>query len=377
MNTMQSTSSNHRHSFMSRSHIVTLLNGTVHDDDEESPNFQNQLLLLPSTERHEISDHPAMASASKCCVFIKELARTLCFPARTISTAQLLVHRTYINRPNYSANTADLATACLFVAAKMEETIKRLRDILAHSYVISSSSVVDPQSVPVSVTDKMRPTVLAAEQFVLEAIGFDFRTAHPHLMYVKLAKMANVPISTVAAGWSILADAYFTTLPVQYPSVLIAAGALCLAWNLDCTSPQDTSRFVRTSLGIHGLPTEASKSHSGGRRGSNTNNRQISGRQESTPANLLFPAQSRERPQSISMYEEWWAKFGVATSDMQSFVRQMADFYLLFFNGNAASAGYLERHRNGIPSSDMSRRIGQWRLWLENASITPVSPKRS
>ncbi|KAI8321010.1 hypothetical protein GQ54DRAFT_245717, partial [Martensiomyces pterosporus] len=171
-----------------------------------------------------------MVTAAKSCVFIKELARLMGFPTRTTNTAQLLVHRTYIHRPATTINSTDLATACLFVAAKMEETIKKLRDILAHSYVLSSQTTeVDAQAVPSSVTDKMRPSVLAAEQFVLDAIGFDFQTAHPHLLLVKLAKLAGAQRSMAIAGWTILDDSHFTTLPVQYPSVVVAAGSLSLA----------------------------------------------------------------------------------------------------------------------------------------------------
>ncbi|KAJ2582897.1 hypothetical protein EV177_010239, partial [Coemansia sp. RSA 1804] len=76
----------------------------------------------------------------------------------------------------------------------MEETIKKLRDIIAHSYVLSSkpqSSQSDPKQVPSSVIDKMRPNVMNAEQLILEAIGYDFRTSHTHLLFVKLAKMAG------------------------------------------------------------------------------------------------------------------------------------------------------------------------------------------
>ncbi|KAJ1965669.1 RNA polymerase II C-terminal domain kinase beta subunit [Dipsacomyces acuminosporus] len=325
------------------------------------------------SERHEILDHPAMIAAAKSCVFIKQVARAMGFPARTISTAQLLVHRTYIYRPSAAISSTDLAMACLFVAAKMEETIKKLRDILAHSYIISSQTKeTDVQSVAASITDKMRPSVLAGEQFVLNAIGFDFHTTHPHLLFVKMAKLADVQRSTAVAGWTILDDAYFTTLPVQYPSVVIAAGSLILAWNLECESPQDVSRFIKQ---LYCASTNSSGTNGGSANGGSTNSSSGNRGCRNGPGaqDTQFPTQARKRPASVNLSDEWWLDFGIMTDDIRGFVRQMVDFYLLFFT-NAASTQYMERHNRGLPSKEMSQRIGQWRLRLSNATITPISP---
>ncbi|KAJ2116384.1 RNA polymerase II C-terminal domain kinase beta subunit [Coemansia sp. RSA 376] len=331
-----------RHTFMSRSHIVSMLNSSV--------------AAVPQTNsgRHELLDHPAMVSAARSCVFVKEVARSIGFPARTVGTAQLLIHRTYICRSTPPVATSDLAIACLFVAAKMEETIKRLRDILAYSYVNSlpDGARIDVQSVPTAVTDKMRPGVLASEQYVMGAIGFDFRTTHAHLLYVKLAKLAGVPKANIAAdGWTILSDSYFTTLPVQYPSLVIAAGALCLAWNL-CNGSQRTGNNH-----VFHLFDNSMRDSKGGRRGTNGS-----------------AALSRRRPMSLDLNSDWWLDFGVTTEDIQGFVRQIADFYLLFFNSTVASAEYIERHKNGLPSKEMSQKIGQWRMQLCNSTATPISP---
>ncbi|KAJ2824700.1 hypothetical protein IWW50_003203 [Coemansia erecta] len=64
------------------------------------------------------------------------------------------------------------------------------------------------------------------------------------------------------------------------------------------------------------------------------------------------------------MTSEWWTELGVATKDVQSFVRQIVDFYLLFFNSTVLTAEYMERHQNGLPSKEMSHRIGQWQMKL-------------
>ncbi|KAJ2727761.1 RNA polymerase II C-terminal domain kinase beta subunit [Coemansia sp. D1744] len=314
--------------------------------------IESRLSSSETTDRTELLAHPSMVSATKSCILAKEVGRSLGFPARTIATAQLLVHRVHIFQPSSTASSSDLGAACLLVAAKMEETIKRVRDILAHTYLLFATPVgteFEPHSVPASVTDKMRHSVLAVEQTVLDAIGFDFRTAHPHLLFVKLAQMARVPQDTTArTGWLILADAFFTTLPVQYPAVVLAAGALCLAWNLDL-DVKDTVPCIRKAL----------FAQSQGRRNSRDAWRSLGRMHNGRDVDARIPC---DRPTALDMATEWWTEFGVATLDVQSFVRQIVDFYVLFFNTSVASAEHMERHQNGLPNKDMSQRIGQWRI---------------
>ncbi|PIA18039.1 hypothetical protein COEREDRAFT_79986 [Coemansia reversa NRRL 1564] len=377
-------SCHHHMTFMTRASIVSRLNEHSNSSSKKPT----------STERNELLDHPAMIAAAKSCVFIKDVARSLGFPARTISTAQLLVHRVYVLRPSPSIGSNDLAIASLLVAAKMEETIKRLRDILAHSYLLSTQptdSSFEPQAVSTAITDRMRTSVLAGEQYVMDAIGFDFRTMHPHLLFVKLAKMANVPRqTTAAAGWEILGDAFFTTLPVQFPSSVIAAGALCLAWNLDCEDPKDSTPFIlklfsatfqsspdtiSANNGSHDNYKSKSRSESRdahrGRRG-NDSDYHYQQKQRVADSSDIAPLQrSQRRPTSLNLsQEEWWTMFDVSTEDIQNFVRQIVDFYLLFFNSTVLSTEHPERHKNGLPSKDMSQRIGQWRMRLDRALPT-------
>ncbi|KAJ2304397.1 RNA polymerase II C-terminal domain kinase beta subunit, partial [Coemansia sp. RSA 2705] len=283
----------------------------------------------------ELVDHPSMVSATKSCIIVKQVGRSLGFPARTIGTAQLLVHRAHIFRyPNAPPiASTDLASACLLVAAKMEETIKRLRDILAHSYLLLTrpGDAFEPQSVGSAVTDKMRPAVMSAEQFVLDAIGFDFRTTHPHMLFVKLARLANADQACARRGWLLLADAFFTTLPVQYPAAVLAAGSLFLAHSLACDDPEKTHPWVLRVLSVQ----PPAREHNG-----KLENGHVHGKR-------------KRRPETLDMDSEWWVEFDVSTEDIQGFVRQIVDFYLLFFSSSSvASPEFIERHQSGLPSRE-------------------------
>ncbi|KAJ1731886.1 RNA polymerase II C-terminal domain kinase beta subunit [Coemansia biformis] len=378
--------SSSRYTFMTRGSIASQLGGDRPGRSLEPP--AGALAPTPPG-RNGLLDHPTMMAAAKGCVFIKDVARSLGLPARTIGTAQLLAHRVYIFQPSPPASSTDVATACLLVAAKMEETIKRLRDILAHSYVLSTRSPdarLDPQSVPAATIDKMRPNVLAAEQFVMDTIGFDFRTSHPHLLYVKLAKMARVPQQTTAAfGWAILSDAFFTTLPIQYPPVVVAAGSLCLAWNLDRESPADTAPFILESLSASPAPPPLAPPHAprppipaddggGGRRGGPPRDRRPRRSSAAESRGGAAARQARRRPESLDLAAaEWWSAFGVPTEDIQGFVRQIIDFYSLFFSSAIAPPAYMEQHECGLPSKAIAQKVGQWRMRLDGVLWTPAA----
>ncbi|KAJ2510432.1 RNA polymerase II C-terminal domain kinase beta subunit [Coemansia sp. RSA 1939] len=363
------SSRSNRHTYMTSGYIVAQLarasslsndnaaqsnnNSSSNNDNNDNNGATGKISVQPRVDQQEIFDNPAMQTATKCCVFIKEIARKMGFPARTASTAQLLVYRTYIYRPTTRIGSTDLATGCLLVSSKMEETIKKLRDIIAYSYVLLSkpqSSQSDPKQVASSVIDKMRPNVMNAEQLILEAIGYDFRTSHTHLLFVKLAKMAGLTRESAVAtsGWAILLDAYFTTLPIQYPSTVISAGSLVLAWCINADEPKDTCSFIRHVF----MSSDNNSSH------------------HSNGGYSTLPKTKSKRPPTLALESdnEWWVDFGVSTTDIQGFVKQMVDFYLLFFNSTMATAEYLERHKHGIPNKSISQKIAQWRLKLSDTS---------
>ncbi|KAJ1674146.1 RNA polymerase II C-terminal domain kinase beta subunit [Spiromyces aspiralis] len=176
---------------------------------------------------------PYMRKARKNCVLITQAARKLGFPTRTYCTAQMVNYKVYTNHQEaMTHNSLYLATCSLFVASKMEETIKRIRDIVGMMYAIEMS-VPDAEDIDGGVLDRIRGSVLSCEEFVLEAIGFDFRTSQAHRTYIKVAKMLKVKKELAEIGWHAFTDCYQTLLPLQYPPIVLISASICLAWNLE------------------------------------------------------------------------------------------------------------------------------------------------
>ncbi|KAG0238055.1 hypothetical protein BGW42_007609 [Actinomortierella wolfii] len=93
----------------------------------------------------------------EACEVIAAIGKRIGFPQHTISTAQLLLHRFYMfNTIPDTGNEASLLTiiqsyntsacvvmACLFVSSKIEDTIKKLKDIMMATYLYRHPNVVD------------------------------------------------------------------------------------------------------------------------------------------------------------------------------------------------------------------------------------------
>ncbi|KAG2185933.1 hypothetical protein INT43_002371 [Umbelopsis isabellina] len=166
------------------------------------------------------------------CTFIQTVGKKLGFPQTTISTAQALYHRFYLfySIRTYSPN--DISITAIYVASKIEETIKKLRDIFVviHSVKHPESKELDPEQV----SEERRRRIIGYEKLMLETLCFDFQIRHPYEVMVKFVKYINVHQDidgreVARKAYMLLVDSYKTPLCLEYPAHSIAAGAIWLA----------------------------------------------------------------------------------------------------------------------------------------------------
>ncbi|RIA78956.1 cyclin-like protein [Glomus cerebriforme] len=91
-------------------------------------------------EKQGSGDSKDNTSRAQWCTFINDVGSNLGLPQSTISTAQLLYNRFFLFQPTKDfASTkqqTDLCITCLFVSTKIEETYKKLKDILVAAYQV-------------------------------------------------------------------------------------------------------------------------------------------------------------------------------------------------------------------------------------------------
>jgi CTD kinase subunit beta len=172
--------------------------------------------------------------------WIDVVRRALQLPIRTYTTAVIYYHKFRLAHPpgthtgdNYLWN--DAAAASLLVACKMEDTLKKSRDILAASFNLKATSAHDHLPSDDPTFEVQSRAVIGLERMVLEASTFDFRSRGPHHMLAKIAKTLGHGEEVKAVynlAWVALTDLYRTFAPLKQTSVTLALAMLELAARL-------------------------------------------------------------------------------------------------------------------------------------------------
>ncbi|KAI8849566.1 cyclin-like protein [Chytridium lagenaria] len=158
------------------------------------------------------------------CNSIKRICKRMGFPHNTYSCALQLYHRYNTQHPKHGLDQMthirkDLNATCIFLACKIEETIKKARDIIQCLHLT----------------------------FYNETLKDDSPIVHAQPLAVKFLKMMEGSKELGNKAWAIAEESYKTTLCVQYPAHEIAvAGAYLASRLLESTTfgPSKKKQFI-------------------------------------------------------------------------------------------------------------------------------------
>ncbi|KTW32012.1 uncharacterized protein T551_00694 [Pneumocystis jirovecii RU7] len=161
---------------------------------------------------------------------IKLSTNILNSPIRTIGSAMIIYHRFHLFNPmSEFSYIVDTAAACLFVACKMEDTSKKLKDILIASYNLKHPNGPDI-SFESQTIEEQKKRIIGLERMVLETSCFDFRQRHPQPYIIKFARhLKRISKEIARKAWDISIDSYKTFSPLKFPPHCIALMALVLS----------------------------------------------------------------------------------------------------------------------------------------------------
>ncbi|KAL9011829.1 MAG: hypothetical protein Q9173_003361 [Seirophora scorigena] len=124
---------------------------------------------------------------------------------------------------------SDAAAAALFTACKIEDTLKKSRDILcaAHNLKLNASEQLTPDD---PIFENHAKVIIGVERLMLEASGFDFRNRYPQRLLLKIAKIYGRGKDTVPkTAYNMSLDLYRTFAPLKQTTPTMAIACVELA----------------------------------------------------------------------------------------------------------------------------------------------------
>nr|ACJ85711.1 unknown [Medicago truncatula] len=166
------------------------------------------------------------------CTFLQDLGMRLKVPQVTIATAIIFCHRFFLRQSHAKNDRRTIATVCMFLAGKVEETPRPLKDVILISYeMIHKKDPAAAQRIKQKeVYEQQKELILLGERVVLATLAFDLNVQHPYKPLVEAIKKFNVAKNALAqVAWNFVNDGLRTSLCLQFKPHHIAAGAIFLA----------------------------------------------------------------------------------------------------------------------------------------------------
>ncbi|KAH0368170.1 cyclin, partial [Aureobasidium melanogenum] len=188
--------------------------------------LQNSLNALGATEHKE--DSIRLQGVH----YIDSVRKALQLPVRTFNTAVVYYHKFRLVHADSEYMWADAAAAALFTACKIEDTLKKSREVLcaAWNLKLPSSEHLSPDD---PVFEQPSKTVVGIERLMLESAGFDFRTRHPQETVIKIVRDSGWPKETLGrTAYNMSIDIYRTFAPLKQTAQTMAIACIELTARL-------------------------------------------------------------------------------------------------------------------------------------------------
>ncbi|XP_044468831.1 cyclin-T1-3-like [Mangifera indica] len=183
------------------------------------------------------------------CTFLQDLGMRLKVPQITIATAIIFCHRFFLRQSHARNDRRTIATVCMFLAGKVEETPRPLKDVILVSYEIIHKKDKDPDAISrikqKEIYEQQKELILLGERLLLSTLDFDLHALHPYKPLVEAIKKFKVAQNALAqVAWNFVNDGLRTSLCLQFRPHHVAAGAIFLAAKfLKVKLPSDGERM--------------------------------------------------------------------------------------------------------------------------------------
>lgn len=145
----------------------------------------------------------------------------------TIYTAITYMHRFYLRNSHKKVHCFEAASACVFLASKTEETMRKLQEVATACTRIALKNPKMPISDTSSDMLKWKGVITYNEEILLEALYFDLDIPSPYqALKAHLLKIGVTNLGIEQSSTHFINDSCKTMLGSIYPSDVLAAGAI-------------------------------------------------------------------------------------------------------------------------------------------------------
>ncbi|XP_039249861.2 cyclin-L2-like isoform X1 [Styela clava] len=167
------------------------------------------------------------------CEFIQIAGIMLKVPQVAMASAQVLFQRFFFAKSFVKHKMEEIAMACIWLASKVEECPRRVRDVINVFHYLRLQRNKSPATPMVLDQDyvNLKNNVIKAERRVLKELGFCVHVKHPHKIIVVYLQVLELEKNRelVQTAWNYMNDSLQTTVFVQYNPETIACACIYLA----------------------------------------------------------------------------------------------------------------------------------------------------
>jgi hypothetical protein len=168
------------------------------------------------------------------CELIQTAGLLLKLPQVAMATGQVLLQRFYYSKSMVKHEVEVLAMAAVFLAAKIEESPRRLRSVINVCHHIKSKMTQKPES-PMDFFSNsyfnLKNGIIKAERRILKELGFCVHVKHPHKLIITYLQILDCEKNKNLArmAWNYMNDSLQTDAFVRFPPEKIACACISLS----------------------------------------------------------------------------------------------------------------------------------------------------
>ncbi|XKL62346.1 hypothetical protein PGB90_002179 [Kerria lacca] len=193
--------------------------------------FSKEQLENSPSRRCGLDADKELSHRQQAANFIQDMGQRLQVTQLCINTAIVYMHRFYCFHSFTLFHRNSIASASLFLAAKVEEQPRKLEHIIKVAQLCLQKSQTNATDRRSEVYVEQAQELVMNENILLMTLGFDVAIEHPHAFIVKFCHIANASKDLSQTSYFMASNSlHLTTMCLQYKPTVVA----CFCIHLVC-----------------------------------------------------------------------------------------------------------------------------------------------